>query len=69
MWRETSVPDDDTRRILKTFGVAVTEYEDAVRNRSSVEEIRKAETEVRARLQEVTALIERLRAAASAPVK
>jgi hypothetical protein len=60
------MPSDETRRVLKIFGVAVTEYEDAVRNRASVEEIHKSEAEARARLQEVTALIERLRAAASA---
>jgi hypothetical protein len=57
------MPSDDTRRLLKVFGVAVTEYEDAVRNKSSIEVIRAAEAEVLARLQEVTALIERLRAA------
>jgi hypothetical protein len=62
------MPSDDTRRVLKIFGVAVTEYEDAVRNKSSMEAIRTAEAEVLARLQEVTALIERLRAAGSAPV-
>jgi hypothetical protein len=56
------MPSDDTRRLLKVFGVAVTDYEDAVRNRSSVEEVRKCEAEARARLDEVIALIERLRA-------
>lgn len=61
------MPSDDTRRLLKSFGVAVTEYEDAVRNKSSVEEIRKSEAAALVRLQEVTALIERLRAVASAP--
>ena len=64
------MPNDDTRRVLKIFGVAVTEFEDAVRNNStSVEEIRKREAEARARLQEVTALIEGLSAAASRPFK
>jgi hypothetical protein len=63
------MPSDDTRRLLKLFGVAVTEYEDAVRNKSSVEEIRKAEADALARLQEVTVLIERLRAVAPAPQK
>jgi len=47
------------------FGVAVTAYEDAVQNRSSMEELRKSEREVRARLEEVTALIDRLRADAT----
>jgi hypothetical protein len=62
------MPSDETRRVLKIFGVAVTEYEDAVRNRASVEEIGKSEAEARARLQEVSALIDRLGAAASAPL-
>lgn len=57
---------DDTRRLLKAFGVAVTTYEDAVRNNSSREEILETEAEARARLQEVTALMDRLRAAALA---
>ena len=56
------MPSDETRRLLRTFGVAVTAYEDAVRNNSSLGEIRKSEVEARARLQEVTALIDRLSA-------
>jgi hypothetical protein len=60
------MPSDDTRRLLRTFGVAVTAYEDAVLNKTSTNEILEAEAEVRARLQEVTALIDRLRVAASA---
>jgi len=51
--------------VLKVFGVAVTGYEDAIHKGASVEELRKAEGEVRARLEEVTALIEHLRAAAA----
>ena len=60
------MPSDDTRRLLRTFGVAVTAYEDAVLNKTSMNEILEAEAEARARLQEVTALIDRLRVAASA---
>ena len=60
------MPADDTRRILKIFGVAVTAYEAAVRDNSSAEAIRSSEAEVLSRLQEVVALIERLRAAAAA---
>ena len=56
------MPTDETRRVLKVFGVAVTAYEDAVDKGTSPEELRKAEAEVRTRLEEVTALIERLRA-------
>lgn len=56
------MPSDETRRVLKTFGVAVTTYEDAVETGGSDEEIDKADAEFRATLSEVTALIERLRA-------
>ena len=55
------MPSDETRRLLKVFGVAVTAYEDAVAQGVPGEMVR-AEAEVRARLQEVTALIERLAA-------
>lgn len=56
------MPTDETRRVLKVFGVAVTAYEDAVDKGASPEELRKAEAETRTRLEEVTVLIERLRA-------
>lgn len=56
------MPTDETRRLLKVFGVAVTAFEDAVDKAASAEEAGKAEAEVRTRLEEVTALIERLRA-------
>jgi hypothetical protein len=55
------MPSDETRRVLKMFGVAVTIYEDAVEAGAPAEEIDKAEAEFRATLSEVTALIERLR--------
>jgi hypothetical protein len=61
------MPSDDTRRLLRTCGVAVTAYEDAVLNKSPMEEILEAEAEARARLQEVNALIDRLRAVARNP--
>jgi len=51
--------------VLKVFGVAVTGYEDAIHKGASVEELSQAEGEVRARLEEVTALIEHLRGAAA----
>jgi hypothetical protein len=56
------MPTDETRRLLKVFGVAVTAFEDAVDKKASSEELKKAEAEVRTRLEEVTALIEGLRA-------
>lgn len=58
--KELKMPTDETRRLLKVFGVAVTAFEDAVEKQTSPEERRKAEAEVRTRLQEVSALIERL---------
>ena len=56
------MPSDETRRMLRVFGVAVTAYEDAVEKGAPPEEVAKADAEVRTRLAEVTALIERLRA-------
>jgi hypothetical protein len=56
------MPSDETRRVLKTFGVAVTTYEDAVESGAPADEIDRAEAEFRVTLSEVTALIERLRA-------
>jgi hypothetical protein len=56
------MPTDETRRVLKVFGVAVTAFEDAVDKGASPEELKKTETEVRTRLEEITALIEQLRA-------
>jgi hypothetical protein len=63
------MPSDETRRVLKTFGVAVTTYEDAVEAGRPDEEINKADAEFRATLSEVTALIERLRAKRNARVQ
>jgi hypothetical protein len=56
------MPTDETRRVLKVFGVAVTAFEDAVDKGASPEELKKTDTEVRNRLEEITALIEQLRA-------
>jgi hypothetical protein len=56
------MPSDETRRILKLFGVAVTNYEDAVESGATSEAIQKAEADVNVGLGEVNALIERLRA-------
>jgi hypothetical protein len=60
------MPSDEIRRLLKTFGVAVTAYEDAVRTNAPMGQILESEVEARTRLQEVSALIERLGAEASA---
>ena len=56
------MPTDETRRVLKVFGVAVTAFEDAVDKSAPADELKKVDAEVRARLEEVTDLIERLRA-------
>jgi hypothetical protein len=56
---------DETRRLLKTLGIAVTEYEDAIQNGAPSDQIRKWETQARARLDEVRTLIERLPTAAA----
>lgn len=56
------MPTDETRRLLKVFGVAVTAFEDAVDKGAPPEELKKAEAEAGTRLEEVTTLIERLRA-------
>ena len=56
------MPTDETRRLLKVFGVAVTAYEDAAAKGAPSKELGELETEVRIRLEEVTALIERIRA-------
>ena len=56
------MPTDETRRVLKVFGVAVTAFEDAVEKGAPPEELRKAEAEVKTRLEEITVLIDHLRA-------
>ena len=53
---------EETRRLLKVFGIAVTDYEDAVTEGAPREKLSKIEAEVFARLREVTGLIERLHA-------
>jgi hypothetical protein len=55
------MPSEEVRRLLKLFGVAMTEFDDAVHQGAAPDELRKREAEVRVRLEEVEALIERLR--------
>lgn len=52
---------DETRRILKVFGVAVTNLEDAIDAHKPVEEIMSWDAELADRTREVIALVERLR--------
>jgi hypothetical protein len=55
------MPSDETRRVLKVFGVAVTNLEDAIDQRKPLEEIMKWDTELADRTREVIALVDRLR--------
>ncbi len=55
------MPSDDTRRVLKVFGVAVTNLEDAIDRRAGIAEIMRWDTEVAERTREVIDLVERLR--------
>ena len=41
------MPSDETRRLLRTFGVAVTQFEDAVSSGAPANEIKQAEDEAR----------------------
>lgn len=59
------MPTDDTRRLLKTFGVAITTLEDVVHEKAPAHEIAQAERQARTLLAEVTALVDRLRDEAS----
>jgi len=55
------MPSDETRRLLKLFGVAVTNLEDAIERKAPMDEIMKWDQEVAERTRETTAFVERLR--------
>jgi hypothetical protein len=55
------MPSDETRRILKVFGVAVTSLEDAIEAGKPLAEVVKWDTELAERTREVLGLVERLR--------
>ena len=55
------MPSEETRRVLKVFGVAVTNLEDAIDRKAPVAEIMKWDTEVAERTREVFVLVDRLR--------
>ena len=55
------MPSEETRRVLKLFGVAVTNLEEAIDRRAPVGEIMKWDTEVAERTREVLSLVDRLR--------
>ena len=60
-WRDRSMPSDDTRRVLKVFGVAVTSLEDAIDGKAPMAEIMKWDAELADRTREIIALVDRLR--------
>ena len=55
------MPSDETRRVLKLFGLAVTSLEDAIDQRKPADEIFKWDAELADRARELFALVERLR--------
>jgi hypothetical protein len=55
------MPSDETRRLLKLFGVAVTNLEDAIDSKKPMAEIMKWDQELADRTRELLALIDRLR--------
>ena len=55
------MPSDDTRRVLKVFGVAVTNLEDAIDRKAPTDEIMKWDAELADRTREVIDLVDRLR--------
>jgi len=55
------MPTEETRRLLKVFGVAVTNLEDAIDQKAPLEEITKWDRELADRMREVIAAVERLR--------
>ena len=61
------MPTDETRRLLRTLGVAVTQFEDAVSSEAPADEIEQAEEQARLRLTEVKALLDRLKSSRATP--
>jgi len=55
------MPTEETRRLLKVFGVAVTSLEDAIDGKAPLEDIMKWDRELADRMREVIAAVERLR--------
>jgi len=55
------MPSDETRRVLKLFGVAVTSLEDAIDGHKPLAEIFERDAELADRTREMLALVDRLR--------
>ena len=60
------MPSEETRQLLKAFGIAVTDLEDAVQKGATKDELARADADASGRFQQVHQLIERLRARARA---
>ena len=58
------MPGEETRRLLKRFGIAVTDLEDAVQRGAPKEELARIDAELSLHLKEVSELIAKLRARA-----
>lgn len=52
---------DEARRLLKIFGIAVTNLEDAIDAGAPVEEVASLDAELAQRMRDVIAFVERLR--------
>jgi hypothetical protein len=57
----TPMPSDETRRVLKLFGMAVTSLEEAIDQRKPVAEVYRWDAELADRTREMLALVDRLR--------
>ena len=55
------MPSEEARRLLKVFGVGVTNLEDAIDRKAPLDEIMKWDREVADRTREVIDFVERLR--------
>src|SRR5262245_13478788 len=55
------MPSDETRRLLKLFGVAVTSLEDAIDRKAPLDEIAKWDQELAERTRETIAFVDRWR--------
>ena len=55
------MPSDLTRRMLKRFGVAVTDLEDAIDRRAPAEEIGQLDADLAVQMRETFAYVDQLR--------
>ena len=54
------MPEESTRRVLKSFGIAVTTLEEALDSAATPADVKTAASELRAQLAAINALVERL---------